>query len=487
MTTSKLRQLYNIVGIRSKIMGIILAMVLLLGLTISLQVYQAVAKNMEQQLQEQGVSLARDVAARSVDYIFTNNLFSLYDLAQDTMVYNRHVRYILILDSAGNILTHTFPDGIPRDLRHLNTVASSKRQQIQIIDSDEGPLYDVAVPIAEGRAGMVRVGMTLQHLYQNLYRIMQRLILTTVLVSLVGVLLAFGLTALITRPINRLVEVAGAVAAGNFRIKTEYDWAKDELGQLGRAVNSMIDSLARSRDELTEKEIMQRKLLGKVVTAQEEERKRIARELHDQTSQSLASFLVRLILIEESCPGPRFKGQVEELRASINQTLIEVRDLAWELRPSILDDLGLEEAIVRYINNYRRKYAIRVDFEDNGLQGLRFVHQVEVALYRIIQEALTNIAKHAQAHNISIIISNQGDRLLVIIEDDGIGFDVDLLQALPETEKRLGLFGMQERVSLIAGTFTVESTPGEGTTIFISIPLKEALLTLPPATINNND
>ena len=145
--------------------------------------------------------------------------------------------------------------------------------------------------------------------------------------------------------------------------------------------------------------------------------------------------------------------------------------LATELRPSLLDDLGLDAAIQRYTKEYSAKMKINVDLHVSGLSGQRLPSEVEVAVYRIIQEALTNIAKYAEASNVSVVLRYRDSLLMAIIEDDGKGFDVNSVMA-SEAESRLGLFGMYERASLIGGKLTIESQPAAGTTVFLKIPLK---------------
>ncbi len=462
------------VSIRVKIMGIVLVLVVLLGLGITIQTRLSLTATLERQLEQRGVSVTRDLAARSTDLLLTNNLFALYQLLKDTIENNEDVRYAFILGPDGNVVVHSFGQGFPADLAGANGVGGEQRSSIQVFRTEEGLIHDVAVPILDGEAGVARVGMMEGHLRQAVNELTNRQLTATALVSLFGILGALVLTAVLTRPTQELVEVTKAVSRGDLHRRVKV-LARDEIGQLGQAFNRMTENLERSRQELELKEQMRVQLLSKVISAQEEERKRIARELHDETSQALTSLLVGLKVLENSGTPAEARRMAGELRQLAGQTLEAVHDLALELRPSALDDLGLVAALSRYCKEYADKMRIQVDLEATGFDGRpRLAAQVELTLYRIIQEALTNVAKHADARNASVVLDYRESAVSAIIEDDGRGFNVSQVIQSEIKERRLGLFGMQERASLLGGRLTVESQPGTGTTVYVSIPLEMA-------------
>lgn len=473
-------KLFGKVSILTKIMGIILALVILLGLSVALQVQSTLSVTLRQQLDLQGTAIARDLAARSTEYIFTNNIFSLYELNKETINNNNDIRYAFILDSSGRVLVHSFGKSLPKGLRDINSIKGEQRYNIKIIKTDEGIIHDIAVPIFEGRAGVVRIGMSEMGMKKIIMSTTQRIIFSTLIIALLGIFAAYGLTTLVTRPISQLVRATQDVSRGDLQRRVPLWWAMDEFRYLGQAFNDMIEGLEKSRDEknvlweeLKNKEDMRIKLLDKVITAQEEERKRISRELHDQTSQSLTSLILGLKALENMENPGLLKEKSQELRALASGTLEEIHDLALNLRPSILDDLGLEAALHRYIKEYSQKFGIEVDIHANGLDKLRLPPRIETAFYRIVQEALTNIVKHAQAQNVGVIIERRNNTLVLIIEDDGKGFDVQEVLQAPLQEKRLGLFGIEERVSLLGGDLTIESEIGFGTTLFINVPIED--------------
>jgi signal transduction histidine kinase len=213
------------------------------------------------------------------------------------------------------------------------------------------------------------------------------------------------------------------------------------------------------------------RLLEQVIAAQEEEQRRIARELHDETGQLLTSLLVGLRSVQDARTLQAAQAGAAELRRIATRTLDEVRRLAWGLRPSALDELGLVPALEHYATEYGQSQGITVDVQARGLDHTRLPAPVEITLYRIVQEALTNTAKHAKAESVSVVIQRHPSWVQVIVADDGCGFDVDAALRAPGSWTHLGLHGMRERAALLEGSVTIESAPGEGTTIYARIPL----------------
>ena len=243
---------------------------------------------------------------------------------------------------------------------------------------------------------------------------------------------------------------------------------RDDEGRLVGFATLTHDLTERRRDA----EVRTR-LLEQVISAQEDEQRRIARELHDATGQSLTSLLVRLRALEDAATLGDARAGARELRGVTARTLDEVRQLARGLRPIALDELGLAAALEQLAAEYARARGIRVEVQVRGVEAGRLPATVETALYRLVQEALTNTAKHAAAQTVSIVIRRQGAAVLAIVADDGCGFDVKTALGASGSRAGLGLHGMRERAASLNGSVTIESTPGEGTTIYARIPLTE--------------
>jgi signal transduction histidine kinase len=631
------------VGVQTKIMGIVIGLTLVLGLGATFDLRQRLASTLGRELDERAVSIARDLAARSSDLILTNNTYGLYELARDTLENNHDVRYVIVVGADGAPVVHTLGDKLPDGLVAANAVGAQDRYHLEILDTDEGLIRDVAVPIFEGHAGTARVGLSAQRMGGEIERTTRELLLLTGLVGLVGLGAAYLLTIILTRPIAELVSVAHQVERGDLRARVRLG-PRDEIGVLGQAFNAMAVTLERSRaqadeynqrllkrnrelaalnlmasavsqsrtlrdvldtaldrslhltslaagwvwllgdepdslrlgaqigleqatrrltttrrlgdcacrlvltsgqprlvdvssngcemlrvegfdghlsiplaargrtlgvmnlatrqprefnqdeldilaaigsqigvaienarlwDELTRKEELRVQLLDKVISAQEDERKRIARELHDETSQALTSLLVALRVMEEEGEPNAVRLQAQEAREIAAQTLAAVHDLARELRPSALDHLGLAPALERYAREYAARHRLDLDFQAIGLDGVRFQPRVETTLYRVAQEALTNVARHARARHVAVLLERRRDRVVVIVEDDGQGFDPARVEGEGSAEQSLGIFGMRERAALVGGSLAIESQGGLGTTVFVEVPLVE--------------
>jgi signal transduction histidine kinase len=207
-----------------------------------------------------------------------------------------------------------------------------------------------------------------------------------------------------------------------------------------------------------------RDALRGVVAAQEQERERLARELHDETGQALTSILLGLKSLEETVTDDGARKAVADLRDRVVATLQDVRRLAVELRPKALDDFGLVPALERLTQGFAEQTGLTVDLEAAGVG--RLPPEIETALYRIVQESLTNIVKHSHARTVSIVLRRQAGGLMALIEDDGRGFEPDLVG-----RAHFGLQGMRERVALLGGELRIESRSGAGTTLVVQVPL----------------
>ena len=223
---------------------------------------------------------------------------------------------------------------------------------------------------------------------------------------------------------------------------------------------------ARAAVAVDQARLIQRDALRRVVRAQEDERRRLARELHDETGQALTSILLGLKSLEDLDDVAALGQGVAALRARVVATLQDVRRLAVELRPAALDDFGLEAALERLTAGFAEQTGLKVELESR-LQDDRLPEEVETVLYRIVQEALTNIVKHAQASRVSIVITQKPGAVGAVIEDDGRGFDPD-----QSVDGGIGLIGMRERVALLDGSMTIEAAPGKGTTLVIEVPVR---------------
>jgi len=240
-----------------------------------------------------------------------------------------------------------------------------------------------------------------------------------------------------------------------------------ELAQANVALREEIGERRRAEQARTE-------LLTRLVFAQEDERKRIAREMHDQFGEQLTSLGLGIRQLKEACASDNgLQVQIETLERVAHQLDRDVDQLVWELRPTALDDLGLGAALDNYAQDWSQRTGVRADVHTAGLSVARLSSQIETTMYRIAQEALNNVAKHARAENVGIILERRGDQVSLIIEDDGVG--IEATQTGPSSHG-FGLLGMQERAALVGANLQIESAPGGGTTIIVRVQVSETVV-----------
>lgn len=275
-----------------------------------------------------------------------------------------------------------------------------------------------------------------------------------------------GLVGLINKPggfsaaDSRLAEVfAGMAAVALLNSRT--------LDGLEKVQASVAVENAVLFEQMQASTVQMQSLSRRLVAAQERERLNIARELHDEAGQALASLRFGLRLLEREIEeGGSVTGRVAELMRRTDAVIDGLHRLAADLRPASLDHLGLEAALRQYSRSAAANLGLVVHFKARGLAGGRLPAAVETALYRVVQEAMVNVARHARATQVDVMVQRRGDRVLVMVEDDGIGFELDQVQR----GDHFGFLGLRERAEALGGTLTVESSPGAGTTVVVEVP-----------------
>jgi signal transduction histidine kinase len=311
----------------------------------------------------------------------------------------------------------------------------------------------------------------------------------------VAAFFAWGAARSVTKPVAVLTEAAERIAGGAIDEPVP-ELGKDELGRLGRSLERMRSALRdliafeASANTMLERRVEERTvelkrvnaalkardgerahLLRTIITAQEDERKRVARELHDETTQDLAVLVMGLetasAALKAGGPAPR----LDEVKALAVRTLEEVHRLILDLRPSVLDDLGLFSAIRWYAERQLGGRGVAVRCEIHELER-RLPPEFEIALFRVCQEAVNNIARHARAESVLIQLGAEGRELVIEIEDDGQGFEPGG-GARRDGRPHYGLMGIRERAEILGGRATVDSAPGQGTRVEVRVPLAD--------------
>lgn len=393
---------------------------------------------------------------------------------------------IELVDAQGNIILH--PGGPPfRVDEHADILAplvARREPGTRIHDPPEGKNHVVAYYPLESVGGGVVVEQSTDKALA-VPNDMQR----TMLYFGFGALLVASIAAWlharsVVRPIRELTGASSRIAAGalDTAIVSRRD---DEVGELARSFESMrvqlkahLEERQRWEEEL-EGRVRERTqevdwLLGKVISAQEEERKRIARELHDETAQAVASLLVGIQTADEALPlsAAEAKAALDRIKPQATRALEEMRKMILDLRPSALDDLGLVSAIRWYAENTLEPAGVAVSCKVSGKEK-RLPGPLETALFRMAQEAINNIARHAQAEKAELQLRFANRKVVIDVKDDGKGFDVRQVAASSDETRGLGLLGMKERAALFGGSVQVESKLGRGTRVHIEVPVED--------------
>lgn len=463
---TRLKESAGALSVRTKILGTVLGTTVVLGLIVTWQVRTMTAGVVIGELETRGASVAGDLAERSVEPLLLNDLPALQELLDDAVVNHPDAAYVFVVDGSGRVIAESFGEaGVPTGLLAADGTEDPTASAHARVRSDLGFVHDFRAPIPDGQGGFVRFGLGEERISAVVGEITAQMLITTAFVSLAGVAAASLLTWLLTRPILDLVRTTREVGTGNLSARASR-WSDDEIGTLGVAFNRMVEDLASNRETIAANEVARTRLLEQLIDAQEEERKRIARELHDSVGQGLSSLIVGMALLTGASTDPASVAKGQELRAVAEETLDHVRQLSRDLRPSALDDLGLAAALERYAEDFGvLTPGVSVDLHADALDRLPM--PVETTLYRIVQEGMTNAARHSSATEISVLLTQRDGLVRAIIEDNGVGFDP---HAARRRGNSVGIHGMQERAEIVGGRLTIESGRG-GTTVFVEVPL----------------
>lgn len=444
-------------SVRTKIIGIILMLTTILGLGITWQVRTAMSTLVESELTVRAETIASEVAVHVAAPLAERDIVSVASILDDAVASHPDAVFAVISRTDGVIVARASAEGGGTPGDTLDDVLARQVDQV-------AGLHTVSVAIGPD-AGSLTYGLTDTRLERTVNGVTLQLLLTTLFFGAIGVLAAILLTWLLTRPIVDLVRTTHKVSEGDLGARATVA-AEDEIGALAEAFNSMVNELETSRTVVAETQQLRTRLLERLIDAQEEERKRIARELHDGVGQSLTSIMLAASLLERSETDNESNEYATRIREASADTLKQVRRLGRELRPSVLDDLGLTAALDRYVAEFRLRCP-EITSEIHCHIPDRLPSAIETTLYRVVQEAMTNVARHSGARTVSVLIGLHMGNVRAIIEDNGNGFDPDLKRASGES---VGIHGMIERVELLNGRLDIESSD-HGTTIYAEVPI----------------
>jgi signal transduction histidine kinase len=338
--------------------------------------------------------------------------------------------------------------------------------------TEESLFLDAIPPQGSGRViGFVRVMVDKGVLSKQLHGLLFRGILIGVAFLLLGSGVTYFVVRGVTGPLSRLTDGVRALEnRGVFQpVSVE---TRDEIGRLGKAFNDMSESLARREEALRDSEKRLRSLSSQLLKAQEKERRRLSIELHDELGQALALLKHRIRSIGKKLHEGQalLHAECQDTNQYVDQIIDNVRRLSRDLSPSTLEDLGLSSALRWLLEDFGKRHSMHTSLDIEDIDHL-FSQEAQTNLYRIFQEALTNISKHAHARHVSFTVKKKDSRVYFLMEDDGKGFEVDQVKEMQSFEKGMGLAAMEERVHMLGASLDLRSEQRKGTRVSFSIPI----------------
>ncbi|MDO8663098.1 MAG: HAMP domain-containing protein [Candidatus Omnitrophota bacterium] len=449
------------IGLRKKILLSMIFLLLLQGLTAAFINQVFLFRLLKTEFQNKGLIHARSIAAYSLVDILTQNSSRLKKMLDYEKRLDANTAYIFITNSSGRVLAHTFPKGFPVDLIKANMLPKNKDFNIQLLDTQLGFIYDINIPILLDKSliGNARLGILQSGIQRTIILIDSVIIVVTFLLIIIGLILAYKISSLITQPISKLIEATESIRKGNFSTKIEIR-TKDEIGLLAGAFNKMTAYLSQLVEEV-----------GRLT--RQRERESIALDLHDTCAQDLANLIKRLELCEKLFKIEPLKAfeELNALKENIRGHLFKARQVIHGLKSPEEEGFPLSQKINEFIRNYQQHDKINLKFNVSGPVNKNIPANKATHIFYIITEALTNIRKHAQAKNVDLSLDYNGiNELIIKIKDDGIGFDPQKAGLLASASGKWGLMGMRQRAASLGGALVISSMPKQGTEILVRIP-----------------
>lgn len=463
-------------GLYYKFNVLIVGSIFICGLIIGGTMLRTAYNSLETGLVRSGQEIATSMAAVISNDILLDDRFALHERMSKTVEANDQIRYIVVTNSDGEVLASTFIDGLPKGLPPVRLPDGEKGMDVMAFSSNEGTIREILVPIDDGFLGYIRMGMAEKQFMTDLQEKCLLAILLVLMVCVAAAILATRYANEFLKPVARLSFAVKQMDKGKYGIQVPVT-SQDEVGRLANTFNRMSTGLQSTIErnnrlvaDLQEKEKGRLWLIQQLISARENEQRRISRELHDESSQSMATILTYLRLLHDKLDTDEQREMLFEIRELTAVTLEGLRRLAVDLHPPLLEDLGLAAALEKYLEPVRRANP-DMDFSwsfEGDFASLS--RPVALMCYRTVQEAVANVLKHAEAEKVSIYMLVHNRQVYLTVQDDGIGFEREA-EEMARLGRHLGVVSMRERTELLQGSFRLESAPGKGTKISIVLPV----------------
>ncbi len=467
------------VSIRIKLIGLAIFTTLFLGFVIIYFMLSFYNGEISHDAKFMSIVIGKHIAGDAASFIINGNVSRLNNLLSNEIKDNKGILYIFYLNNKENITASAFRKGFYLNLITDNNILTVNNNQnrlstVKLTSAVYGKILDTSVPVFNGKLGIIKVGLSLNYMENSFFTheaplfykyVVPILILTAVVLYLLFEVIAWWFST----PIVKLWDAAEKIKNGDYDIyvNTITAMSDDEIGKLSRSFNEMALKLKQAEQERIKDEDLRKNFIKKIIDAQEEERRKISRSLHDRFGQFLSSLKIRLRILDDVNDPVEVKSKIHQIRDDLTEGFNLIHDIARNLRPSILDEVGLVNAINQYIADVvKNNPDIKIDFYPINFENCGLDKNLEVNIYRIVQEAVLNVIRHACANSVTIILERHEGKIRGIIEDNGAGFG-----CCGKDKDHLGIDGMKERAKLFGGELSVESEKNLGTVVKFYIPV----------------
>ena len=438
------------------------------------------------ELTQRAIRQADMIAVSASSWVIADDLIGMEEILQSS-AQDRILKYAAIVGPDGRVLAHTDQGVVGKYLSDdTSRSALGGERGPRIFFSNEHTIHAVAPIIVEGEVlGWAMLALDKSATIQHLRYVTHTGVLYTLVALIIGTIFATLLARSILRQLQHLLEGVDRLGANVLEPPVPVVSA-DEVGRVATAFNSVLGSLKETRSRLdgeitrrrnAEEDI--RKLLQRQIGLIEDDRKRISRDLHDELGQALSGIQFGLKALESGLPASErvMAQKCHELVGMVETIGDAIHRIASDLRPAILDHLGLVPAVEAYVDEHTRRIpGLEINFQAVGFRS-RPNPEVELAAYRIIQESLTNIVKHARARRAEVLLTISHPKLIIVIRDDGLGIEWPLASAANTWGSGgLGLLGMKERASSVGGDLEIRSDKGRGSLIRVELPVAQGTM-----------
>jgi len=475
------------VPIYIKITGILLLIVVALEFATIFSLYIFYYRQEHARLKKSGSAAGRIIAYRIEDYMEENNIPKLKEMIKFDVANSSIVQYMVVKKEDGSVIAYAAKKGFRIEQgkyikRHGNAIVYGVRV---ISPYPKYEMVDLKSPVVNddtsGRYG--RVGAEIGTLRIGLFSDSFHHFLDMTLIFIIFVLFPLIISTIIffrwisisvLKPLSDLSDAAESAKKGNYNIVVSTPkFADEKLAGLINGFNDMLSAFSKTEYKWENKDLRRKEFIKEVIGAQEFERKKLSRELHDEMEQFLVYISMKFKILGKIYNIERGNEHIDEMMSYIAKEFDNIKNITKELRPGVLYELGLYKALMQYAEEIKFNHNIKVEIFTAGMQEFKSDEYTEINIYRIFQEAFSNIIRHSNADAVKITINFENCIFHAVIEDNGKGFK--MVKADKSKGENFGIIGMKERAEILGGTINIKTKPGSGTTIVLNIPIDKAI------------